>query len=196
MTTSAKELQLRELKDTIAQLNKLIKTLQESLDAANKRDQEHKQREDVLQEQINYLTKKLFGTSSERRDIEVQGQINLFDEAEQEQNLEVPQFPIEIAIKGHTRSSKKSLLEKLKGIPVEEVLCEINVEEQVCLECGTTLEIIGKEIVRNELEYIPAKVKIKQYVRLTYGCPECKLSEESYIIKAPVKKPLMKHSIA
>jgi len=196
LTTSAKELQLRELKDTIAQLNKLIITLQESLDAANKRDQEHQQREAVLQEQIDYLTKKIFGTSSERRDIDVPGQINLFNEVEQEQNPETPQSLTEITIQSHTRRSKKTLSEKLEGIAVEEVICKLNEEDQICPECGTTLEVIGKEIVRNELEYIPAKVKVKQYVRLTYGCPECKQTEEPYIIKPSVKNPLMKHSLA
>lgn len=38
----------------------------------------------ILWEQIDYLTKKLFGTSSEKKATDP-GQINLFDEAEKEQ---------------------------------------------------------------------------------------------------------------
>jgi len=43
--------------------------------------------EKVLQEQIDYLTKKLFDSSSERSSDDIPGQQNLFDEAEMEQDL-------------------------------------------------------------------------------------------------------------
>ncbi len=43
--------------------------------------------EKALQEQVYYLTKKLFGSSSERRSDDIPGQQNLFDEAEMEQEL-------------------------------------------------------------------------------------------------------------
>ena len=42
--------------------------------------------EKALQEQVDYLTKKLFGSSSEKRSMDVPGQLNLFNEAELEQN--------------------------------------------------------------------------------------------------------------
>lgn len=59
------------------------------------------------------------------------------------------------------------------------------------------VETIGKELIRRELEYIPAKVKVKEYVSYHYGCPECKNTGEPYIIKAKLdKKPLMKHSLS
>ena len=91
VATSAKDLQFRELKDTIAQLNQsiaaqseLIVSLQKSLEASKLRETESERQNAVLKEQVDYLTKKLFGTSSERRHSEVEGQINLFNEAEQE----------------------------------------------------------------------------------------------------------------
>ena len=57
--------------------------------------------------------------------------------------------------------------------------------------------IIGKEVIRKENEYIPAKVTVKEYVSYHYSCPECKNTDESYIIKATTeKKSLMKHSLA
>lgn len=82
MADSAWDLQLRELKDTISELNKLIKTLQQTIEAANTREDVLRQERDNLKEQIDYLTKRLFGTSCEKGKCEVPGQLNLFDEPE------------------------------------------------------------------------------------------------------------------
>ena len=67
MNQSAKDIQFRELKDTISQLkttiasqNQLIQSLQKAVEAAGVREAN-------LNEQIEYLTKKLFGSSSEKR---------------------------------------------------------------------------------------------------------------------------------
>ena len=202
VAASAKDLQFRELKDTITQLNQsiaaqseLIVSLQKSLEASKLRETESERQNAVLKEQVDYLTKKLFGTSSERRHSEVEGQINLFNEAEQEVAQESKESK-EIKVKSHTRKSKTTLEEKLKGIPVEEVLITLQDEEQSCPECGTKLEVIGKEFIRHELEYIPARVKVKKYYSVHYGCPECKKEDVPVIIKAPVDQGLLKHSFA
>lgn len=203
LATSAKELQFRELKDTIAQLNQsiaaqseLIVSLQKSLEAAQLSKAEDEREKSVLKEQIDYLTKKLFGTSSERRHNEVEGQINLFNEAEQEVAQETQNTSEEIIVKSHKRKSKITLDEKLKGIPTEDILIPLQEEEQFCPECGTKLEVIGKEFIRHELEYIPARVKVKKYYSVHYGCPECKKEDMPVIIKAPKEQALIKHSLA
>ena len=66
MAGNAKDSKILEYKDLISQLNttiaaqiEVIKSLQQSLEA----DREEKR---ILQEKIDYLTKKLFGTSSEK----------------------------------------------------------------------------------------------------------------------------------
>ena len=66
MAKGLRDQQLIELKDTIKTLNTTIKELKTLLEAANKREEEHVKREQVLQEQIDYLTKKLFGRSRKR----------------------------------------------------------------------------------------------------------------------------------
>ncbi|MRN26495.1 IS66 family transposase, partial [Romboutsia ilealis] len=73
MASSAKDIQLRELKDTILQLNtmvseqtELIKSLRLMIDAKSSREK-------ALQEQVDYLTQKLFGSSSERRSNDISG---------------------------------------------------------------------------------------------------------------------------
>lgn len=204
MNTSARDIQFRELKDTISQLNttlvsqnQLIMSLQETVAAANAREELHLQNEAALKEQIEFLTKKLFGTSSERRKDDITGQLNLFNEVEQCQtsNDDVVSEQ-ETIIKEHSRKAKTKLDEKLKGIPVEKIRVELKEDELSCPQCDSRLMVIGEEVVRRELEYIPAKVKVKEYISVHYGCPECKQTDETYIVKAPVPKALMKHSIA
>lgn len=204
MARDTKELQFRKLKDTISQLNitiaaqtQLIASLQKSLDAANEREAEQSKQLAAFKEQIDFLTKKLFGTSSERRMDDVEGQLHLFNEAETLQKEAVMIPGIESTVKAHTRKAKTTLEEKIKGIPVEEILVDLREEEKICPQCNTQLKLIGRETIRHEIEYIPAQVKVKKYVSLHYGCPECKETEEPYIIKAKTEqKPLMKHSLA
>ena len=88
MADSSKDIQLHELKDMINDLKKMIKTLQATVDAANKREESLTQERDNLKEEIDLLRKKLFGTSSEKRTIDIPGQLNFFNEAELEQNPE------------------------------------------------------------------------------------------------------------
>ena len=89
MADSSKDIQLHELKDMINDLKKMIKTLQATVDAANKREESLTQERDNLKEEIDLLRKKLFGTSSEKRTIDIPGQLNFFNEAELEQKQEL-----------------------------------------------------------------------------------------------------------
>ena len=57
-------------------------------DAANKREEALTQERDNLKEEIDLLRKKLFGTSSEKRTLDIPGQLNFFNEAELEQDPE------------------------------------------------------------------------------------------------------------
>ena len=82
MAGSAAEIKLLEYKDTITQLNTLLTAQTELNRSLQKTVKDLRQDNKNLMEQIDYLTKKLFGTSSEKsKDIE--GQLCLFDEAEQ-----------------------------------------------------------------------------------------------------------------
>lgn len=53
MADSVRDIQLRELKDTISELNKLIKTLRQTIEAANTREAALCQERDNLKEQID-----------------------------------------------------------------------------------------------------------------------------------------------
>ena len=56
--------------------------------------------------------------------------------------------------------------------------------------------MIGREYVREEIEYIPAQLRILRYYRYSYECPKCKHSDKPFIIKAGVPTSLMNHSPA
>ena len=91
MDSSAKDIQLRELKDTVSQLKTMISEQTELIKSLRLIIDEKSSHEKALQEQVDYLTKKLFGSSSEKRSDDIPGQQNLFDEAEMEQDPSLPE---------------------------------------------------------------------------------------------------------
>ena len=192
---TAKDLQIREQKDLILEQKQLISALNNALTVSNAQTEELTKQVKLLNEQLEYLKKKLFGTSSERRHLISDEQLSIFNEAEIEsdQKSQVPE--LEQTVKSHNRKKKTTLSEKIKGIPVEQIICDIE-GAKICELCGSDLVKIGQEIVRRELEYIPAKVKVLEYVSLHYACPECKETEEPYFEKAAVAPGLLKHSLA
>ena len=204
MAKDLRDRQLIELKDTIKELNATVKNLNALLEAANKRDEEnakreeeHIKREKVLQEQVDFLTKKLFGKSSEKRNNDIEGQLNLFNEAESEQTDPDPSEEEFITVEKHTRKKKSTKEDKFGHLPVEEVLLDVDEDKRFCGECGTALEYIGKEFIRQEIEIIRPSARIIKYYSATYGCPKCKKEAEvPYIVKGKDGKPHMMHGMA
>lgn len=150
-----------------------------------------------LTEMIIQLRKDKFGSSSEKTPKnEFSEQLFLFNEAEVEADSSVSE-PIVKDVKGYKRVfGKKTREEILKDLPVREILCDLVDEEKICDQCGTQLKPLGKETVREELEYIPAQLRIVRYVRWTCECPRCKHTEKRFIRKAPYPTSLMNHSLA
>ena len=64
---NAKDLQLRELKDLVNELRETTKLLRKTLEDVQKEKAAIQQERDNFKEQVDYLTKKLFGSSSEKR---------------------------------------------------------------------------------------------------------------------------------
>ena len=124
---------------------------------------------------MDYLTKKLFGSSSERRTDDIPGQQHLFDEAEVEQDPSL--LEEETVIREHTRKKKATHEDLFKGLKVEKVVIPLPDEDQACPVCGTQMVLIGEEYVRRELEFIPATCKVIEYYSQSYGCPCCKVCQ-------------------
>ena len=143
MAKDPKDRQLIELKDTIRELNNKINSLIVLLEAANKREEEHIKREKILQEQIDFLTKKLFGKSSEKRNNDIEGQMNLFNEAEVEKKKPDPAEEEFVTVEKHTRKKKSTKAERFANIPKQKVYLDVDEDKRVCERCGTPLERIG-----------------------------------------------------
>ena len=149
-----------------------------------------------LTEMVLLLRKEKFGASSEKTPKQIEGQLSLFNEAESEADASIPE-PITKDVKGYKRIHSKTKREELiKDLPVREILCELAPEEQICPGCHSELKPLGKETVREELEYIPAKLQIVRYVRMAYECPKCKHTDHPYIQKALTPTSLLNHSLA
>ncbi len=188
MANSSKDALIIELKDTIAQLNKTITNLNESL---AKKDAYI----DNLMLQLQNLTKSMYGSKSERhRDI-IDGQISIFE------YLDEPEPPVEfieqedITVKPHTRKKKPTLAEQFKDLPSEEVEVDtLSDEDRLCPACGTEMIRIGREFLRTEIQVTRQIVKKVDYYSVTYECPECKETEEPQFIKDTGTPALIPHS--
>lgn len=147
----------------------------------------------VLQEQVDYLTKKLFGSSSEKTPADIPGQLNLFNEAEAEQEPELPEE--DCSREPRPRKKKATHAELFKGLKVHKEVIPLDEEDKVCPVCGSPMERIGEEYVRRELVFTPAKCEVYEYYTESYGCPDCKEgkgdTEKSVIVKSKVPPALI-----
>ena len=119
-------------------------------------------------------------------------QMDMFDEAllptEAELN-EVEKADEEITIAAHTR--KKSGRKPLpKDLPREQIIYDLAESEKICA-CGCSLHKIGED-KSEQLEWIPAQIKIIEHVRVKYACRSC----EEGVKTAPAPKLPIPKSIA
>ena len=200
MADSSKDIQLRELKDMIHDLQKMIKTLQATVNAANKREEALTQERNNLKEEVDLLRKKLFGTSSEKRVLDIPGQLNFFNEAELEQDPALVQMEeLEASSSEKTPKKRKARAtdaERFKGILVEKEYLDLSEKEKNCPVCGTALKQIGEEFVRRELVFIPASLKVREYYSRNYECPQCSQHGIPVIKKGKDGRPHMLYGMA
>ena len=200
MDTSKDDLLLYEQKDHSTEQEETLAALQEQLSAALVREAEKDQQIKNLQEQIEYLTNKLFGKKSEKVVRDVPGQMSLFNEAEMYQDPKVPEdfFPIDgpDTQKKTSRKPRKTDSERYKGVTVRKEYLDVAEEDRICPVCGTELQEIGETYVRRELHYVPAKMTVVEYYSKNYACPVCKNGENTYIIKGSDGNAHLLHGMA
>lgn len=155
---------------------------------------------DNLMDILAKSQKAMFGRSSEKSRYvlgEDSNQLSLFNEAEQETNSIAEEPTVETMVKAHARKPKRTKEELAETLPVVEIVCDLPDAENKCNICGGELRYLGKEHVRDEIEMIPAQVRVLRYVRYNYVCKECeKETGDANIIKSPVPSPVMKRSLA
>ena len=202
--SSANSLLQRELLDTIKGLRTTIESLQATIESLQKSLAESQERERLAKEQIEVMTRRLYGRSSEKHMAQSEGQLDFFNEVELEAD-QTPEEeflyefePEESAAESRKRKPRTPRKEMFKGLRiVEEDPIELPEEERYCDTCGTKMEAEGRKLIREVLKFTPAKLELHRIYVRTYICPECKENGEKNSIKnARAPEALIPHSYA
>ena len=155
----------------------------------------------LLEEKFKTLQRKFFGKSSEKLTPEDELQGRLFDEAEDGMPLEEETAQEN---EGQCVTKVKEYVRKKTGrkplpvdLPREEVIHDLTEAEKKCPCCGEERKQIGSDETE-ELDIIPASIKVIRHVRLKYGpcgCDEFLNSGEAEIKKAAAPKRMIPGSI-
>lgn len=193
-------------------LEEAIKKIQILEDKRNELEQKNQNLElenENLKLENNSLKRIVFGSKREKtpenNKEQIEEQCSLFDnpkEIENDLQAQINEKVEEITVYRKKKSkAKKAGIKRavLKDIVIErkEYIME---ENAVCPECKGNLKNVGKKVVRQEIEYEPARLKIKEYIKYVYKCEKCgtegskKLS--STFLETEVPKPILTHSFA
>jgi transposase len=148
-----------------------------------------------FKEQILLAKHRQFGASSEKASVILQNEL-LFNEAE----ATLDSMPVEAEPKtiSYTRKPKQAgrREEMLADLPVEVVEHKLSEEEQICCQCGNHLHEMSTQ-VREELEFVPAQVKVIRHVQSVYSCRNCEKNEINVpIVTASAPKAIIPKSLA
>jgi len=174
--------------DTI-KLQNLVLDLQSELsikaDALVQKDNEIlelKQQYQHMLEQFRLSQQRQFGQSSESSP----NQTELFDEAEQENAAPTDNAITQQASGITLNKPKRQPLPK--DLPRETLVHDIADADKVCGCCGHDLHRMGEETCE-QLEFIPASVKVIEHVRPKYGCRHCEQQGTEVDIKIAAVPP-------
>jgi len=184
LSTDEKDLYIKQIENENKELKERIQKLEHNVEA--------------LTQAILHAAKQRFGASSEKT-LKSEGQYSFWGEELSDDSI-LSDTKV-ISIKEHKRPVRKKGDGKKLGqeLAHETVECVLSTEEAVCDICSSDMQVIGKKKVRSEMEYIPAKLVMKDYIQYIYKCEECGKNEENpydIIRSAPVPAPVLKHSSA
>ena len=147
------------------------------------------------EERFKLSQKALYGVSSEKgagkEATEEPPKSDVFNEAEASSDSSIPEPTPEKSIKKKKQPGKRE--EMFEDIPVIEVMHKL--EEQSCPICGENLHICGHDFVRQEVEIIPASVRIIKHVQEVGSCRNCEKNADSEtsvpMVKADLPAPVI-----
>lgn len=125
----------------------------------------------VLNEQLTHLLSKRFGPSSEKSSPDQQGLFNEAEELNAEPENQEADAGDSTTVKSHTRQ-RRPRVSIPDNLPREEIIHDLPEAEKICPHNGSPLKSIGSED-HEQLEIIPAKIKVVRHKRLKYACPCC-----------------------
>jgi transposase len=138
-------------------------------------------------EQYRLAQHRRFGSKSEQT--ELPEQLGLFNEAEALADKEP-----ETVGPYHRKKRKGKRDEFYDGLPTEQIIHELPQSERVCPDCGGPLHACGHEVLRREVEVIPAQIRAVEHVQTVYACRCCEQSSDADsqpMVKAPVPAPVI-----
>ena len=189
--------QTEQLKNQTEQLAKQSEQIEER----NERIEKLNIRLENMIQALLHARKKLFGPSTEcTKQVEGQLSLSIF-ETSQELARELAEAQKKIAVKPHTRVARQPGVreEMLAGLS-KEIEEYVIPADETCSVCGGNLKIVGKRPVRTEVEFVPAKLKVKQIVQQIAKCTKCGTDEgenpNCHFQKAAVPVPPLPHSIS
>ena len=175
---------IETLQDEIAARDTQVATLEHTLEESRRELKEAHYDNDLLKLKIEDLLRRLYGASSEKL---AKGQLDLLGDA-----LEPEDVPDDEAThetppekRRKARGGRKPLP---KDLPRERVVHEVPEEERACACCGETMQPFAEDVTE-ELEYVPAKLFVKEHVRPKYSCKTC---QEGVVQAALPPRPIEK----
>ncbi len=175
------------------EIDNLNQDVQEYIASLETKLEEQNKRIADLEIMLQNMQRMLFGRKSEKLVPQVPEtageQLSLFNEAEAFADSAVPD-PLEVEaveVSAHKRkkNARKELFDKF---PVLTQDCLLDTPARNCDECGREMELIGKELVKEEYEFIPAHIEKHEFYRGVYrckchengtaACPHCQFASE------------------
>jgi transposase len=169
------------LPDDLALCHEIIRQQAETI-------RESQRRIEQLEHQVEQLLRRQYGPRREHVDPD---QLRLFTDEEPEGPAEGdPGTPPEAqdAVPARRRWRRRGRQRLPEHLPRERIEYELNTEELACPDCGCVRTKIGEE-VSEQLEYVPASMRVLQHVRFRYACRAC---QEHVAIAAKPPQPIDK----
>lgn len=150
------------------QADQIISELNRGMADLNQAQESNIQEIAKLRQQVNALLQERYGKKSEKGINPRQGL--LFDEAKVGDLSTIQEVDQEISVTSFTRK-KPGRRPLPQDLPREERVYDLNEAEKIC-PCGCALSEIGSD-KSEQLDIIPAQVKVIVHVRKKYACKGC-----------------------
>ena len=179
---------IQQLEQESIILNKQKIKLEQESTILNKQKIKLEQENSELRAKIQQLLHERYGKKSEKLPEE---ELPVIDEANvtPEEAAAIQEVEQQISVASYTRGKPKR-----KPIPKEfvreTIVHDLPLNQQIC-SCGCNLHCIGEDL-HEQLDYIPAKIKVLVHIRKKYGCRNCEIG----ITMAPMPKDFIPKGLA
>lgn len=188
---------LSDVTDLHGQIVELKRQLDEKEEVLRREIRQYQAENGRLREQVRLLLAGKYGKKSEKLAGPAMPELPFFDEAGPETDApatdqgEKEQGEEKIAVPAHERC-KPRRTPLPESLPRETVVHDVPEEQKVCAH-GQARPVIREE-VSEQLDVVPAQVKVVRHVRLVYGgCPRCGESPEDGkgVVSAPLPEQVV-----